>query len=187
MRTLRCLADTQEVPYSVLEKIDEFRREMFTEEYREKHEGDEDEEEFTDPDSAFGGRGGENGESAWADEEEDYIFKNPEEVFDRVEKHYGMDFGLSDEIKKSFTDWLSVKSNVFTVILELRSQKGQDGLAFETGEQQAPPDRLYRAVVWRRMGSDGKLQCITLVPLHAWSGVVPPDTEQYREDYPFGF
>ena len=34
MRVLRCLADSHDIPYSVLEKIDEFRREMFTAEYQ---------------------------------------------------------------------------------------------------------------------------------------------------------
>ncbi|MFH0946648.1 MAG: hypothetical protein V2A76_15750 [Planctomycetota bacterium] len=189
MRVLRCLADSHDIPYSVLEKIDEFRREMFTEEYQQKHMGKEDAGEFTDAASAFGKGGEKEGESdsPWADEEEDCIFKNPGEVFDRVEEHYGMDFGLTDEIKQEFIDHLAVKSNVFTVILELRSTKNQNGSMFETSEHQAPPDRLYRAVVWRRKASDGKFQCITLVPLHPWAGAVPPDTEEYREEYPFGF
>lgn len=186
---LRSIMDSQRMPYSVLEKIDEFRHEMFDEDYLAQSLGLDEE----DDGSKFGsdrndrGSGGDEGdESPWGDEEEDFIFRNPMEIFARVEEYYGTDFGLEEELKQEFANRLAVKSNVFTILIELRSNKSGTSVSFDDGEA-GPPDRLYRAVVWRRTGGDSGFQCVTLVPLHPWAGVVPPGSQDYKDEYPFGF
>ncbi|MBK6940460.1 MAG: general secretion pathway protein GspK [Planctomycetes bacterium] len=181
---LRSLLPNDEMPWSVLEKIDEFRRKAFEEQAASAQDlFDKNKKKDKDDDSA-GGSDDEDGE----EEEEDFVFHSSEEVIDKVEKHFETTFDLSDETKTKFTELLATKSHVFTVLIGLRDTRetqNQSSL-FQKNEGQVY-NRLYRAVLWRRQDGDGKFKAITLSPLTRYNGVLPPDTEEYKEDFPFGF
>ncbi|MFG0320553.1 MAG: hypothetical protein ACF8XB_24995 [Planctomycetota bacterium JB042] len=183
MVVLRALLEQDKMPYTVLEKIDEFRREVLEDHLdHQKGFGDSSPDDFgVDADQA------EDLEDQQEEKEEDFVFDNPDGVVERVEDWLHQTFSVGQNDQKEFGDLLSVKSHVFTIFVEIRKQESGLGQSIVAGESYRPPDRVYRGVVWRRKHSDGKFQVITLVPLHPYSGAVPPDTEQYQKDYPFGF
>ena len=54
---------------------------------------------------------------------------------------------------------LAVKSHVFTVFLEVRKQ-AEGASVFDDRTDRAPPDRIFRAVVWRRNSSAASLRAV---------------------------
>jgi len=183
MTVLRALMEEDRMPYSVLEKIDEFRREILAEQL--DHQSGLDDKKAGD--FGFDGDEAEDNQDAEEEKEEDFVFDNPNGVIERVEDWQNIAMNVGDSEQRDFGDLLTVKSNVFTIFVEIRKQESGVGKSIIGGESYSPPDRVYRGVVWRRKHSDGKFQCITLVPLHMYAGAVPPDTESYKEDFPFGF
>lgn len=183
MVVLRSLLKQDKMPYTVLEKIDEFRRQVLEEHLDHQFGfGDSSGDDFgSDADDA------EDDQEKQEEKEEDFVFDNPDGVIERVEDWLHQTFSVGESDQKEFGDLLSVKSHVFTIFVELRKQQKGMGKSILEGETYRPPDRVYRSVVWRRKHSDGKFQVVTLVPLHPYAGAVPPDTEQYRRDHPFGF
>ncbi len=189
---LRCLLESHDLPLSVLEKVDEFRRELFEEQYEKEKDPfgssteDGDKWSFDDKDDEDDD-GREDDDEADRDKE-DYIFQSPEAALGEVADYYNTSFNLTEAVEKEFAESIAVKSNVFTILLELRYQKGGgEGGSFYGEEYESPPDRVYRAVVWRRKGGEDEYQCITLVPLHPWTGVLPPSSEDYTQKFPLGF
>ncbi len=181
---LRSLLPNDEMPWSVLEKIDEFRRKAF-EEQSGSAQDLFDKNKKKDKDEKDGESGGEEEDE---EEEEDFVFHSADEVIDKVEKHFETNFDLTDETKAKFTELLATKSHVFTVIIGLRDTKdvANQSSLFRKNENQVY-NYLYRAVLWRRQDGDGKFKAITLSPLTRYNGVLPPDSEEYKEDFPFGF
>ncbi|MBL8769058.1 MAG: general secretion pathway protein GspK, partial [Planctomycetes bacterium] len=181
---LRSLLPNDEMPWSVLEKIDEFRRKAFEEQTGSAQDLFDKNKKKGDKDDEAGGTGDDEDE----EEEEDFVFHSAEEVIDKVEKHFETNFDLTDETKTKFTTLLATKSHVFSVVIGLRDTKdvqNQSSLFRKTEGQVY--NRLYRAVLWRRQDADGKFKAITLSPLTRYTGVLPPDSEEYKEEYPFGF
>jgi len=176
---LAALMPSEDIPFSVMEKIDEFRR-LALEEDKSANLvfGDEKSRFDLDRDDEDG-----DGES---DEEEDYIFRTPDEVLSRVEEYFNQSFDLTEEAREEFAANLVVKSHVFTILVEVRKQN-QQAAHFDGSGDRPPPDRVYRAVVWRRVSADGGVQAITVVPLHLWAAVLPPTDEDYQEEHPWGF
>lgn len=187
---LRALVSSDDLPFSVLEKIDEFRRKALDEDEKlglstsaltgggqqnkKKGGGSSDQE----------GEGEEESPEDADGEDEDFTYHTAEEVIQRTEDYFNQKFELDDKVVTAFSNRIGVKSNVFTIMLELRSNKN---VVRTDSREVPPPERLYRAIVWRRKGSDGKFQCVNLVPLHPWTGVLPPVTEETYEERPFGF
>ena len=183
MVVLRSLMKQDRMPYSVLEKIDEFRREILEDHLdHQKGFGDKAAGDF-----GFDADEAEDLAEEEEEEQEDFVFDNPNGVVERVEDWLNTSFSVGESEQRDFGDLLTVKSNVFTIFVELRRQDSGAGKSVLDGETYRPPDRIYRSVVWRRKHSDGKFQTITLVPLHPFAGAVPPDTERYQKDHPFGF
>lgn len=183
MVVLGSLMKQDRMPYSVLEKIDEFRRQILEDHLdHQKGFGDSSSDDF-----GFDADDAEDLEDKQEEKEEDFVFDNPNGVIERLEDWEHTSFSVGDSEQKDFGDLLTVKSHVFTIFVELRKRDAGSGRSVLNGEAYRPPDRVYRGVVWRRKHSDGKFQAITLVPLHPYSGAVPPDTEEYMRDYPFGF
>lgn len=168
---LAALMEEDRIPFSVIEKIDEFRRQAT--EVADAGERD------------FGlGESKKRSLSEEAEEQdEDFVFDDPDAVIDRVEDWFDTKLNVGEQERKDFGDALAVKSHVFSIFVELRRQRG-GGRSF--GDER-PPDRVYRAVVWRRQQGEGKFQVLPLLPLSPYYGAVPPDSEEYREEFPFGF
>ncbi len=161
---LRGLMDESEIPNSVLEKILEFRGKAI-EAY----------EDLQDREGEFGGLIDE-------EEDEDFIFTTPAEVFERVEEYFNTTFNLDDDAEETFTSLLATTSNVFTVYISVRTSGGK-------------LSQNYRAVIWRWSGTasetgemdedeeetmTGESQIITLVPLELYPYPLPlsPDEEE---------
>ncbi len=183
LAVLRALIEPEDLPFSVIEKVDEFRREIFSEDYQAGLGKNDNGLQYDNEDEEK-----DEEKTGLQQEDEDFIFRDPQEVIDRVEQYYRAEFNVQDEVKADLARSIAVKSNVFTVIVEVRNSKSNQVYSvLDESTSKTPPDRLYRSVVWRRKAEDGKYQCITLIPMHTWRGVVPPDDEEYRKSYPFGF
>lgn len=190
LAVLRVLVSDEDIPYSVLEKIDEFRRTALDEElleqarrrgYGSDGEGKSDEKE--DEDSGFGNDEEEDAEAL----KDDFTFHKADEVFEKVQDFFDTNFELPEEARLSFQSAIDVKSHVFTIYIELRDRKAGSGGGdpFDMGSVR-PPDAIYRAIVWRRKEGEG-FQTVPILPLHPWHGTLPPETEDYRKEFPFGF
>jgi len=162
---LRGLMEEADIPNSVLEKILEFR-EKAIEIY----------EDLQDREGEFGSLLEED------EEDEDFIFTTPTEVFERVEEYFNTTFNLDDDAEETFTSLLATTSNVFTVYISVRTSGGK-------------LSQNYRAVIWRWSGTasetgemdedeeetmTGESQIITLVPLELYPYPLPlsPDEEE---------
>ncbi|MHC4942376.1 MAG: hypothetical protein ACYTG7_05090 [Planctomycetota bacterium] len=188
---LKALMDDDELSYSIIDEIGEFR-EKAVEKYLDEledldwddpdarrsffnrdddEEGDEEEEE--DDSKGFGDE----------DEDEDFIFKDPYEIFERVEEYFDNTLDVSKDAQTEFSSLITVTSNVFTVYIRVKTSEGRDS-------------KTYRAVVWRRgsagsgsssmvpgdqggqggtyaTGSDEEAQIIILVPLEEYTHPIP--------------
>ncbi len=189
LTVLRALMPQELVPYSALEKVEEYRRKAYEEEddLAKSFKSKFDKGRKSDDGRNDGKMGGDDEKKSDEDEEkEDYLFHTPEEVFDKVETYFNTHFDIDDNARDRFQSSLAVKSNVFTIFLEVRSN---DSGFVETdrANRESPPRRIYRSVVWRRKGDDEKWKCIEVLPMQPWTGVLPPNTEDYRKDHPFGF
>lgn len=174
---LKALMNDDEMSYSVLDEVDEFRQKAM-EAYEKSLEDD-----FSGLDTGFEedeeGEEGEDkeGEDVYDEEDEDFIFTDPYAVLERVEDYLEKDFNLEKDVEDEFGSLLTVTSNVFTIYLTVTSGDGLN-------------TRNYRAVVWRRGGAgsmSGQIdsgaegdsetgQIIILVPLELYSHPIP-----YRE------
>lgn len=184
LAVLRALLPNERLSTSVVDRIDEFRKNAWDEDVVSRakafqghfaDEGDGEEQREDEADDTFGS------------DQKDFTFSSPDEVIDKVQDYFKARFDVEEDANAEFSGLLAVKSHVFTVLLEMRRTDGQSSSSIDRATEWVPPDRIYRAVVWRRASEDGKGECITVVPLHLWTGVVPPDTEDYREEFPFGF
>jgi len=131
---LRALIDEDDIPDSVLERIVEFRN--YALEARERAEERSDTWKYDS-----GDEGGVSGLSDY-DEDEDFIFDDPAEVIERVEKYFETSFNLDEEAQTEFLSLLAVTSNVFTVYVSVKIPEGTDC-------------QNFRAVIWRRGGATG--------------------------------
>lgn len=196
---LRCLVEEKDLPYAVLEKLDEFRRCAVDDSLLTKNGfkfGSKKKSSDSDKDkkgkSGSGGSGGSSGSSGLGalgadeeDEEQDFSFHSTGDVIDKVQDYYDTQFDVGDAAKQEFGDALAVKSHVFTIYVQMRAK--QSNRSSSLGSDRGPPDRVFQAVVWRRSQGEGQNQVLTLVPLHNWIGTSPPDDEDYRRKLPFGF
>jgi type II secretory pathway component PulK len=119
---LRGLISEDEIPNSVLEKIIEFRGKAL-EAYEEMERRD-----------------GEFGAILEEEDNEDFIFTDAAEVFDRVEEYFDTDFNLEKDVETEFTSLLETKSNVFTIYVSVRKPESK-------------VQKNFRAVVWRWSGT----------------------------------
>jgi type II secretory pathway component PulK len=192
---LKALMDNDELSYAIIDEIGEFRDkavEKYLDELEDldwddqdarrsffNREDDEDEEDGEDKDDAS--------KFSDDDEDEDFIFKDPYEIFERVEEYFDTTFDVSKDAQAEFASLLTVKSNVFTVYIRVKTSEGRDS-------------QTYRAVVWRRgsegggstsmspgdggdpsdaggtyttSGSEEEAQIITLVPLEPYPHPIP--------------
>lgn len=169
---LRGLMEEAEIPNSVLEKILEFR-EKAVEVY----------EDLQDREGEFGSLLEED------EEDEDFVFTTPSEVFERVEEYFNTTFNLDPDAEEKFTSLLATTSNVFTVYISVRTSEGK-------------LSQNYRAVIWRWSGTasdtgemegeeeetstSGEAQIITLVPLELYPyplPLSPEEEEQYMATF----
>jgi len=164
---LRGLMEDSDIPNSVLEKIIEFR-EKAIEVY----------EDLQDRDGEFGSILEED------EEDEDFIFTTPTEVFERVEEYFNTTFNLDDDVEETFTNLLATTSNVFTVYISVRTSEGK-------------LSQNYRAVIWRWSGTasetgdmedeeeedpmSGEARIITLVPLELYPYPLPLSPEEEEQ------
>lgn len=164
---LRGLMDEADIPNSVLEKILEFR-EKAIEVY----------EDLQDREGEFGSILEED------EEDEDFIFTTPTEVFERVEEYFNTSFNLDEDAEETFTNLLATTSNVFTVYISVRVSEGK-------------LSQNYRAVIWRWSGTasdtgemedegdatdgTGEARIITLVPLELYPYPLPLSPEEEEQ------
>ncbi len=199
LRVLRVLAPEGQIPDSIFEKIDEFRRTAIDEELLEtaKRRGYGKDGTGKSQDNKNGSqnknKGGSNaaGKDDKEDDEDalknDFSFHDSNEVFDKVADFYDTTFEIPDDAKTEFGNAVATKSSVFTIYVEVRGKDSKkSGRSSFDARQANPPDSIYRAVVWRRKEGDS-FQVIPILPLHAWAGILPPDDEDYRKKFPFGF
>jgi hypothetical protein len=109
-------------------------------------------------------------------------------VIEKVQDYFDTNFELGEEVQASLTKLLSVKSHVFTIYFEARVRDGRSSggsFSFDRAERE-PPVATWRAVVWRRQEGE-KYTVLPIVPLAPWGGVLPPDDEAFRKQFPFGF
>ncbi len=182
LSVLKALLEPEDIPYSILDHLGEFRSKAI-EAYEETLN------DYGQSDNTFGGGLGNDGGTGEGDEgddgdtsgfddeeeEEDFIFKDPGEIFDRMEEYFQTTYDIEEDAKTEFSSLITVTSKVFTIYIMVQDPAGTNS-------------RLYRAVVWRRDGtgsegensgsdsfdSGGGGQIITLVPL-----------EQYRHPMPY--
>jgi len=182
---LKSLLEESKLSYSIIDQIDEFRQKAIEAwEDREEQAADWGDEENT-------GSEGASGEYNYDEDNEDFIFKTSEEVFDRVEKYFETTFSAEIKDKEEFTSLLAVVSNVFTIYIKVKTAEGNDS-------------QIYRAVVWRKAaaepgmtgqeGSDStsgqaEAQIIILVPLEEYNHPIPyfegeeEELEEQLSDY----
>lgn len=191
LAVMRVMVAEDEIPYSVLEKIDEFRRTALDEElleqarrrgYGSDGEGDSGDDEKDKESTGFGNEDEEDPEAL----KDDFTFHKPDEVFEKVQDFFDTNFELPEEARLSFQNSIDVKSHVFTIYVQLRDRKNASGGSPFGTTGEAPPDAIYRAVVWRRQEGEG-FMIVPILPLHPWTGSLPPETEDYRKEFPFGF
>ncbi len=119
---LRSLVDENDIPNSVLEKIIEFRGKAL-EAWEEMEKRD-----------------GEFGSILEEEDDEDFIFTDATEVFDRVEEYFDTSFNLDKDVEAEFTSLLETKSNIFTIYISVRKPDSKI-------------QKNFRAVVWRWSGT----------------------------------
>jgi hypothetical protein len=156
---LRALAPP-DVPSSFLERVEEFRARI--DELRDAGALGPATSLFGD--AGKGGTGeGDTGGFGSDDEDDDvttYVFEMPEEVFSKVEEHFGIQLGLGPLVQNTFVTRLGVTSQVFTLRILVYSLVQNE----RTGRTEFGRRRSYRSVVWRMVTSDGA-RMLTLVPL----------------------
>lgn len=178
---LRCLLMNEQLSHSIVDKVHEFRTNAWDDDILNRaksfqgHFGEDDDDKAKDEDS-----------DSFGEDQKDFTFSSTDEVIDKVQDYFNGRFDVSEDAKSSLAGLIAVKSHVFTIMLEMRRTDGSTN-AMDRNAEWVPPDRIYRAVVWRRASEEGANECLTLVPLHVWTGAVPPDTEDYRKKFPFGF
>jgi len=182
LAVLRALMMNEELSHSIIDKVHEFRTNAWDEDiinransFQGRFGDDEADDRNKDEDS-----------DSFGEDQTDFTFTSTDEVIDKVQDYFNGRFDVSEDAKTKLADLIAVKSHVFTIMLEMRRTDGATS-ASDRDSEWVPPDRIYRAVVWRRAAEEGANECLTVVPLHVWTGVVPPDTEDYREKFPFGF
>lgn len=183
LSVLKSLLDDNDLPYSVIDQLGEYRDRAvqkyldeiedldWEDRYRRsnlfsKDDKDDEDDEDEDDDS----------DDLDEDEEEDFIFKDPYAVFEQVEEYLDTEFKTEEDAENEFLSLISVNSNVFTIYIILKTTDGRD-------------ETCYRAVVWRRGGGGGSTeegvytttsseegQIVTLVPLELYAHPIP-----YRE------
>jgi hypothetical protein len=189
---LKALMEERDLSYSVIDEVGEYRN-LALEAYERSLEEDDwslDDSDESDEEGEEGeGEQGEGNDEYDDEEEEDFIFRDPLEVFDRVEEYNNTDFNLDKDVEAEFTSLLSVTSNVFTIYIKVLLPESQ---AFKT----------YRAVVWRRSGSTGESetemtgssevggQIVVLVPLEEYNHPLPyreGEEEEMDENFDYSY
>jgi len=151
---LRAIA-VDEIPTSFLEKLVEFRETIheareagLTGTLFDKYNPDA----APDPaDSAF----------ATGDESDPgkFVFETVDEVFSKVEEHFGITVNLEPNIKTEFQSRLTVTSQVFTIKVLV--------VLPDSSDESKPPRarRSFRTTVWRMQEEAGGARMLTLRPL----------------------
>ena len=132
------------------------------------------------------GSDGSDGSGLYDPEKEDFIFTDPSEVFDRVEKYFDTTFNTDNKAEEEFLSLLSVTSNVFTIYVTVRTTDKVIGAHLSRrglGATWGTGDSGDEGAIGESTSGTG-CEIVTLVPLELYTHPVPyrPDELEALED-----
>jgi len=126
----------------------------------------------------------EAGEDEPSDEEtqaSEYVFTDPEEVFDLVEQEFHVSVSADEDLVDDFLGMLGTKSQVFTVKMLVYDPQMVDERTGEPARRHA-----YRSICWRMLGSD-RPRIVTLLPLEPYREPRRLEDFESHEDFQEAF